>query len=204
MNMEKKKKEAAVLSGWKWFYAEWGEPAVVAFLVVFFIIRPFFLQAFKIPTGSMIPTLLVQDRLIVDKWTYGARVPFTKTHRLPGIGTMQRGDIIVFKYPEDTRKDYIKRLIAFGGETVEIRDGNIYVNETMIDDKVIRARYYYNRGPFGAAGEPITVPDGHVYVLGDNSGSSADSRFWGFVPEEYIVGKADLIFWPVQRIRLLK
>ena len=204
MNTEKKKKEAAVLSGWKWFYAEWGEPAVVAFLVVFFIIRPFFLQAFKIPTGSMIPTLLVQDRLIVAKWTYGARVPFTKTYRLPGIGTMQRGDIIVFKYPEDTRKDYIKRLIAFGGETVEIRDGNIYVNETIIDDKVIRARYYYNRGPFGAAGEPITVPDGHVYVLGDNSGSSADSRFWGFVPEEYIVGKADLIFWPVQRIRLLK
>jgi signal peptidase I len=203
MELKKEKIQAQALSGWKWFYQEWGEPAIVAFLVVFFIIRPFFLQAFKIPTGSMIPTLLVHDRLLVDKWTYGARVPFTQKLRLPGIGTMRRGDIIVFKYPEDVTKDYIKRLIAFGGETIEIRSGDVYIDGKLIDDKEIRPKYYYNRGQYGAVGETVKVPEGHVYVLGDNSGSSLDSRFWGFVPEEYIVGKADVIFWPLNRIRLL-
>lgn len=204
MESKAKNQKEKVLSGWRWFYTEWGEPAIVAFLVVFFIIRPFFLQAFKIPTGSMIPTLQVHDRLLVDKWTYGARVPFTEQARLPGIGTMKRGDIIVFKYPEDVSKDYIKRLIAFGGETVEIRNGDVYIDGKSVDDPVIRTKYYYNRGEYGSVQEPVTVPEGHIYVLGDNSGSSADSRFWGFVPEEYIVGRADVIFWPLNRIRFLK
>jgi signal peptidase I len=190
-------------SGWKHFYEEWGEPAIVAFLVVFLFIRPFVLQAFKIPTGSMVPTLQVKDRLLVDKWTYGARVPFTKTTRLPGIGDFKRGDIIVFKYPEDPKKDYIKRLIAFGGEMIEIRNGDIYINGVLVEDSRIQKTYYYNRGEFGIVGEQVAVPEGHVFVLGDNSGSSADSRFWGFVPEENIVGRADIIFWPLTRIRLL-
>lgn len=188
---------------WKKFYEEWGEPALVAFLIVFFVIRPFFLQAFKIPTGSMIPNLQIRDRLLVDKWTFGARVPFTKKVRLPGIGKLDRGDIIVFKYPEDPKKDYIKRLIAFGGETVEIRNGDIYINGELVEEEPFQQIYYYNRGRYGSAGSPITVPEGHMYVLGDNSGSSADSRFWGFVPKENIVGRADIIFWPLNRIRLL-
>ncbi|MEW5894381.1 MAG: signal peptidase I [Candidatus Omnitrophota bacterium] len=203
MNSPKEQNKQLGTSLWKNFYKEWGEPALVAFLVVFFIIRPFFLQAFKIPTGSMIPTLLVKDRLIVDKWTYGARVPFTKTARLPGIGEMKRGDIIVFKYPEEPKKDYIKRLIAFGGETVEIRNGDIYIDGKEVDHPDIKKIYYYNRGDYGTFGEPVTVPKGSVYVLGDNSASSADSRYWGFVPEENIIGRADLIFWPIERIRFL-
>lgn len=204
MNLQKKTADSGIKLGWKWFYKEWVEPAAVAFLIVFFIIRPFFLQAFKIPTGSMIPTLMIHDRLLVNKWTYGARVPFTKKLRLPGIGRLKRGDIIVFKYPEDVSKDYIKRLIAFGGETVEIRGGDIFVNGKLLEDPAILPKYYYNRGEFGAAGETVRVPEGHVYVLGDNSASSADSRFWGFVPEEYIVGKADVIFWPLTRMRFIR
>ena len=96
MNVKREKGKVPEAPGWKWFYAEWVEPAMIAFLVVFFIIRPFFIQAFKIPTGSMIPTLQVHDRLLVNKWTYGARVPFPKSFRLPGIGQNKRGDIIVF------------------------------------------------------------------------------------------------------------
>jgi len=198
------KEETGNLTAFQWFYKEWLEPAGVAFLVVFLVIRPFFLQAFKIPTGSMVPTLLVHDRLIVDKWTYGARVPFTKTLRLPGIGELHRGDIIVFKYPEDPSKDYIKRLIAFAGEKVEIKNGDIYIDGEQVTKPDIDQNYYYNRGTFGALGRIITVPEGHMFVLGDNSGSSADSRFWGFVPEENVIGKADLIFWPLNRIRFLK
>lgn len=204
--MEAQKEMASTnpeISGWKYFYKEWGEPALVAFLIVFFIIRPFFLQAFKIPTGSMIPNLKIGDRLLVDKWTYGARMPFTKKMRLPGIGNLKRGDIIVFKYPEDPKKDYIKRLIALGGETVEIRNGDVYVNGTLVEIDPIQQIYYYNRGEYGSVGDQITVPEGQLFVLGDNSGSSADSRFWGFVPEKNVVGRADIIFWPLTRIRLL-
>lgn len=185
------------------FYEEWGEPAIIAFILVFFIIRPFFLQAFKIPTGSMIPALQVGDRILVDKWTYGARIPFTETARLPGLGQLKRGDIIVFKYPEDPKKDYIKRLVAFGGELVEIRNGDIYINGVLSDLEPFQQIYYYNRGKYGVIGKSVLVPEGHVFVLGDNSASSADSRFWGFVPQENIIGKADVIFWPFTRLRLL-
>ena len=201
--VDKKTKGQENISHWKKFYVEWGEPAIVAFLIVFFVIRPFFLQAFKIPTGSMIPSLQVHDRLLVDKWTYGARMPFTKEFRLPGIGDLKRGDIIVFKYPEDPKKDYIKRLIAFAGETVEIKNGDIFINGKLIDEDPINQFYYYNRGEYGKIGNATTVPDNHVFVLGDNSGSSADSRYWGFVPDENIVGRADVIFWPITRMRLL-
>ena len=202
-SVDKNIKPQEDLYSWKKFYEEWGEPAIVAFVIVFFVIRPFFLQAFKIPTGSMIPTLQVGDRLLVDKVTYGPRMPFTKELRLPGFGKFKRGDIIVFKYPEDPKKDYIKRLIALEGETVEIRNGDVFINGKMIDEGSIDQVYYYNRGEYGAIGSPITVPQGHVFVMGDNSGSSADSRYWGFVPQENIIGRADVIFWPLTRIRLL-
>ena len=124
--------------------------------------------------------------------------------RLPGLRKPQRGDIIVFVYPVDPTKDFIKRLIAVGGETVQIKDGAIYINGKEVTDPRIKHTYYYNRGDYGGEGQVVHVPPGYVFVMGDNSGSSYDSRYWGFVPEANILGKADIIFWPLDRIRIIK
>jgi len=192
----------SVNNKWSYLIEEWIEPLVVAFILAMFI-RTFFIQAFKIPSGSMRPTLIEGDRLIVSKFIYGAKIPFTKK-RLPGLSKPKRGDIIVFIYPVDGKRDFIKRLIAFGGETVEIIDGDVYVDGKPVEDPRIKKIYYYNYGPYGQEGEKIKVPEGHVFVLGDNSGASSDSRFWGFVPEENIIGRAEFIYWPPSRIRILK
>lgn len=181
---------------------EWVESIVVAFVLAMFI-RTFFIQAFKIPSGSMIPTLLVGDRLMVNKLRYGPKVPFTR-QRLPGLGEMQRGEVIVFVFPDDPKRDFIKRLVAFGGETVEIREGDIYVNGNRVEDPEIDNIFYYNRGDFGESSEVIRVPEGSLFVLGDNSASSHDSRFWGFVPEVNVIGKAEFIYWPLNRIRWIR
>lgn len=181
---------------------EWVESIVIAFVLAI-LIRAFFIQAFKIPSGSMIPTLLVGDRLMVNKLRYGPKVPFTNK-RLPGFGSIKRGDVIVFIFPEDKKRDFIKRVIAFSGETVEIRDGDIFINGEMVEIPKVNQFYYFNRGSYGREGKPVTVPEGNVFVLGDNSGSSHDSRFWGFVPEINIVGKAEFIYWPLNRIKIIK
>ncbi len=180
---------------------EWTESILIAFILAMFI-RAFFIQAFKIPSGSMRMTLIEGDRLMVNKLRYGPHIPFTKK-RLPGFSEPERGDIIVFKFPENPKRDFIKRLIAFGGETVEIRDGEIYIDEKMVEIPGIKNIYYYNRGEYGAEGKPTKVPEGYFYVLGDNSASSHDSRFWGFVPEDNIIGRAEFIFWPLSRMRWL-
>lgn len=185
------------VKGW---IREWGEPVAVA-LVLSVIIRSFLVQPFKIPSGSMRMTLQEGDRLIVNKLRYGARVPFTG-FRLPGFGRPRRGDIVVFDYPVDPSKEFVKRLIAFGGETVRIKDGTIFVNGRPVAEPRIAGRHYDNLGPLGR-GE-ITVPDGQLYVLGDNTRSSADSRYWGFVPEDHVVGRAEWIYWPPQRITILQ
>lgn len=189
---------------------EWIESILIAFILAM-VIRTFVIQAFKIPSGSMRPTLVEGDRLIVNKLRYGPKVIFRfggkilwSSPRLPGFSEPKRGDIIVFLFPEDLKRDFIKRLIAFGGETLEIKNGDIYIDGELIEDPVIKNTYYYNRGDYGEMNQPIRVPEGHVFVLGDNSGSSHDSRYWGFVPEEYIVGRAELIYWPLQRMRFLK
>ena len=151
----------------------------------------------------MRPTLLEGDRILVSKFIYGAKVPFTKL-RLPGLKKPARGDVVVFMYPEDKSRDFIKRLVAFGKETVQITNGTIYVNDKPLDNPVFSQRYYYNRGNFGEEGEKVVVPKGNYYVLGDNSGSSRDSRYWGFVPEDNLLGQAFIIYWPLNRIRLIK
>jgi len=207
---------------------EWVESILIA-LVLAVLIRSYFIQPFKIPSGSMRMTLIEGDHLFVDKWTYGPQVlqplfwdigfkegspllslrwpnawlPLTKI-RLPRFGKPQRGDIIVFVYPVDPTKDFIKRLIAVGGETVAIKNGTIYINGKEITDPRIRRTYYYNRGDYGAQDQPVYVPLGYVFVMGDNSASSYDSRYWGFVPETSIIGKADSIFWPLDRIRIIQ
>jgi len=180
----------------QWLYDKWknwGEPIVIALILALFI-RTFFVQAFKIPTGSMKPTFMENDRILVDKLTYRFKLP-------------QRGDIIVFKYPADTKKDFVKRLIAFGGETVEIKNGSVYIGGKRIEEpEGIVRNYYYNRNdwPYGREAQQFTVPDNQFFALGDNSAQSSDSRNWGFVPKSYLKGRAIMIYWPPSRVRLIK
>ncbi|OGX03026.1 MAG: signal peptidase I [Omnitrophica bacterium RIFCSPLOWO2_12_FULL_50_11] len=176
----------------KWWWREWGEPLVVA-AVIALVIRTFALGPYKIPTGSMKPTLLEGDRIFVDKVTYRFRGPV-------------RGDIIVFKYPDDPKKDFVKRLIAFGGEDVMIRDGEVYVNGEKLQNLVGKQTPYYdNRSDwlYGREGQVVHVPEDSFFVLGDNSRQSSDSRRWGFVPKTYLVGRAFFIWWPLERMGLL-
>lgn len=181
---------------------EWTESIIIAFVLAM-IIRAFVVQAFKIPTGSMRTTLLEGDIILVNKFVYGAKIPFTDL-RLPVFSQPKRGDVIVFIYPENPKKDFIKRLIALPGETVEIRNGTIYINDKPLLDSLFSQRYYYNRGEFAEEGRKIVVPSDSFFVLGDNSASSQDSRYWGFVPHKNILGKAMLIYWPPQRIRIIR
>ena len=181
---------------------EWVESIVVAFILAM-IIRTFVIQAFKIPTGSMRSTLLEGDLILVNKFIYGAKIPFIDLN-LPALRQPKRGDVIVFIYPESPKKDFIKRLVGLPGETLEIKDGTVYVNDKPLLDSIFNQRYYYNRGEFGQEGRKIKIPDDNFFVLGDNSASSQDSRYWGFVPRKNILGKALVIYWPPQRIRIIK
>jgi signal peptidase I len=183
-------------------FRDWVESIVIAFLLAM-VIRAFFVQAFKIPTGSMRPTLLEGDLILVNKFIYGAKVPFTDL-RLPKFRQPKRGDVVVFIYPENPKKDFIKRLAALEGERVAIKNGTVYINNKPLTDPAFSQRYYYNRGEFSAEGQEIVVPKGAIFVLGDNSASSQDSRYWGFVPHKNILGKAMLIYWPLHRIRIIK
>lgn len=187
---------------WRCVAWDWSESIVVA-LVAAMIIRSFVFQAFKIPTGSMRPSLLEGDIILVNKFVYGAKVPFTGLH-LPKVTEPQRGDVIVFIYPEDPKKDFIKRLVALPGETVEIKGGTVYINGQPLVDPVFNKRYYYNRGDFSEEDKKIIVPRESLFVLGDNSASSLDSRYWGFVPRDNVLGKAVVIYWPPKRIRIIR
>jgi len=155
-------------------------------------IRALIIAPFKIPSGSMHPTLLEGDRILVNKFIYRFHEP-------------QRGDIIVFRFPSDPKRPFIKRLIGLGGDQLEIRDGHVLVNGTPLDgDGRFHTSTYVNQGSYGGEHQVISVPPDHFYVLGDNSASSHDSRFWGFVPKKLLIGRALCIFWPPQRIRLLR
>lgn len=181
---------------------EWVESIIIAFILAM-IIRAFLVQAFKIPTGSMRPTLMEGDIILVNKFIYGAKIPFTN-FRLPALTGPKRGDVIVFIYPQDDKKDFIKRLVGLPGETVEIKNGAIYINGKPSLDSILPTNFYYNYGNYAKVGEQITVPEDSYFVLGDNSGSSKDSRYWGFVPGNNILGKALLIYWPPKRIRMIQ
>ncbi|XCN75431.1 MAG: signal peptidase I [Candidatus Electrothrix aestuarii] len=175
---------------------EYTEAIIIALILALFI-RTFIIQAFKIPSGSMLETLLIGDHILVSKFIYGIKNPFTDSVLVP-IKTPKRGDIVVFKYPKDPKLDYIKRVIATGGETVEIKDKKIFINGEPIEDphgefrdpRIHRATED-PRDNFG----PITVPEGHIFVMGDNRDNSYDSRFWGFVNLNAVRGKAFIIYW---------
>ncbi|RJX20014.1 MAG: signal peptidase I [Desulfobulbus sp.] len=175
---------------------EYTEAIIIALVLAFFI-RTFIVQAFKIPSGSMLPTLLIGDHLLVNKFTYGVRLPFTGTVLVP-INTPEHNDVIVFKYPQDPKLDYIKRVVAVGGDTIESRDKVLYLNGKPFDDKygvhmddTVVDRAISPRDNFG----PLVVPEGKVFVMGDNRDNSYDSRFWGFVDHRAILGKAFIIYW---------
>lgn len=155
-------------------------------------IRTFIAAPFKIPSGSMRTTLIEGDRILVNKFLYRFRPP-------------QRGDIIVFRFPDDPKRSFIKRLVALGGDTVEIRDGKVLVNGEPLDGSgIFNHNTYYNSGPYGQQGQSISVPEDAFFVLGDNSSASHDSRFWGFVPKRLVIGRAMCIFWPLTRWRALR
>jgi len=175
---------------------EYAEAIIIAILIAAFI-RTFVVQAFKIPSGSMKPTLEIGDHILVNKFSYGVKLPYLRNTIIP-VGQPQRGDIAVFIYPEDKSKDFIKRVIAVGGDTVEIRDKKLYINGVAVDDPhwvhvedVIYPRSIQRRDNLG----PIKVPEGTLFVMGDNRDQSYDSRFWGFVKLEDVIGKAFIIYF---------
>ncbi|HPN72417.1 MAG TPA: signal peptidase I [Candidatus Omnitrophota bacterium] len=190
-----------VLKNWNYWWYEWVKPILVAAVLAMFI-RTFIMQPFKIPSSSMVPTFVPGDRIFVNKFVYGAKIPFTKM-RLPALQKPRQGDIIVFFSPEEKKKFLVKRFIASGGQTVEIRDGDILIDGKPSSAKALEKFYYHNTGEYGPEGRAVEVPEGSFYVLGDNSANSMDSRYWGFVPEDNIVGKAFIIHWPPKRIRLI-
>ncbi len=190
---------------------EYAEAIVVAMLLAF-AIRVFVVQAFKIPSGSMIPTLLIGDHILVSKLSYGLQWPTDcklqpafppvncyASSTIVAFGKPQRGDVIVFRFPEDEEKDFIKRIVGGPGDTVQVRNKVVFVNGEPLDDKTFTQRIdpgiidstVNPRDNFG----PVTVPEGSYFVMGDNRDQSLDSRFWGYVREEKIRGKAFRIYW---------
>jgi signal peptidase I len=181
-------------------FVEYAEAIIIAILVAFFI-RTFIVQAFKIPSGSMKPTLLIGDHILVNKFIYGVKIPFIRKN-LISISEPKRGDVIVFIYPEDRSKDFIKRVIGVGGDTIEIRNKKIFLNGlpfqdthgVYVDDFIIPGTIQ-PRDNFG----PITVPKGAVFTMGDNRDQSYDSRFWGVVDLKEVLGKAFIMYWSWNR-----
>jgi signal peptidase I len=175
---------------------QYGEAFAIAFVLALFL-RTFVLQAFKIPTGSMLPTLQVGDHLLISKLAYGVRMPVVGGW-LVSWRSPRPFDVVVFSHPQDRDKDFIKRVVAVGGEVVEVRDKQVFVGGTPRDAPQAYlaegregVRETGTRDNFG----PATVPPGHVFVLGDNRDRSYDSRFWGFVDVDDIKGQALIIYW---------
>ncbi len=171
--------------------------AIAIAVVLALFIRAFVVQAFKIPSGSMKDTLLIGDHILVNKFIYGIRMPFTNAVLIP-VKNPQRGDIMVFKFPEDPKKDFIKRVIGIEGDVVEVRQKKVFVNHKELvepyakhtDPRIIPA-WIQPRDNFG----PVTVPKDSLFVMGDNRDHSYDSRFWGFVKLDAVRGKAFIIYW---------
>jgi len=175
-----------------WEYVE----AIITALILALLIRTFVVQAFKIPSGSMIPTLLIGDHILVNKFLYGTQIPYTDKKILI-FREPEKGDIIVFKYPENPKKDFIKRVIATEGDTIEEKHKVVYVNGEPVTETYA---YHYDPTMLSANNrrdtfERIQVPKDRIFVMGDNRDHSYDSRFWGFVDEKEVKGKAFIIYW---------
>lgn len=179
---------------------EYAESIVIAILLAL-VIRTFIVQAFKIPSGSMEDTLAIGDHLLVNKFIYGSKIPFTDT-RILKIRDPRQGDVIVFEYPEDPSKDFIKRVIGVPGDTVEIVNKRVYVNGKLyahpaeVHKEAETVPREANPRDFK---NPITVPAGEYFVMGDNRDRSYDSRFWGCVSKNKIKGLAFIKYWSWDR-----
>jgi signal peptidase I len=172
---------------------EYSEAIIIAVLLALFI-RAFIVQAFKIPSGSMEPTLLVGDHILVNKFIYGIRVPIVNNEIIP-IKSPKQFDIVVFQYPNDRSKDYIKRVIGLPLQKVQVINKKIYINDQPLNDP-----YGYFDDPNVLPGTrdnfgPVVVPSHSYFVMGDNRDHSYDSRFWGFVDHGDLVGEAFIIYW---------
>jgi signal peptidase I len=177
-------------------FREYVEAIGIAILLALFI-RTFVVQAFKIPSGSMLPTLLIGDHLLVNKFIYGIKIPFSGKLLVP-IKDPESGDIIVFKFPRDRSIDYIKRVVGVPGDRIEVKDKKLYRNGKRAEDPhahfsstTVLPASVSPKDNFG----PVTVPEGKYFVMGDNRDNSSDSRFWGFVDTSDVLGKAFIIYW---------
>jgi len=181
---------------------EYFESIVIAVILALFI-RTFVVQAFKIPTGSMEENLLIGDHLLVNKFVFGPSASAVERAVLP-MASLKRGEVVVFKYPEEPDRDFIKRVIGLPGETVELREKKVYINGTPLNEPYVhflappRSGTEFNevtsfdvRERYG----PVTVPPNQYFVMGDNRDNSQDSRYWGFLPRELVKGKALVIYW---------
>jgi len=182
---------------------EYFESIVIAVILALFI-RTFVVQAFKIPTGSMEENLLIGDHLLVNKFVFGPSATALERALLP-IGSLRRGQVVVFKYPEEPDRDFIKRVIGLPGETVELREKKVYINSTPLNEPYV----HFLEPPRSGSTEfnevtsfdvrerygPVTVPPNQYFVMGDNRDNSQDSRYWGFLPRDLVKGKALVIYW---------
>ncbi|MCE5195399.1 MAG: signal peptidase I [Nitrospiraceae bacterium] len=176
-----------------WEYTE----AIITALILALVIRAFVVQAFKIPSGSMIPTLVVGDHILVNKFIYGVKAPFTD-YRVLNFKKPEKGDVVVFKYPEDPSRDFIKRIIATEGDVIESRNKKIYINDKPMNepyaqhtDANLRPIGIEPRDNFG----PLIVPKDKFFMMGDNRDQSYDSRYWGYVDLKDIKGEALILYW---------
>ena len=176
---------------------EWVD-ALCVVLVIVMAIHAWLFQLFKIPSGSMEDTLEIRDRLVVNKFIFGAKLPYGENNRLFKLRDPERGDVVIFRYPRDTSKYYVKRLIALPGDVLEIKGDRLYLNGEMQDESYVVHKDKYRilgRKDFG----PVTVQSGHYMMLGDNRDYSSDSREWGQLPAGYVRGLAWYVYWPLSR-----
>jgi signal peptidase I len=182
---------------------EYFESICVAVILAFFV-RTFVVQAFKIPSGSMEPNLLIGDHLLVNKFVFAPTLTSLERTLLP-IDPIRRGDIIVFKYPEDPSRDFIKRVIGLPGDTIEMRNKKVYVNGEPLDEPYVHFIYPPDDGGSSATDvsggdllrsfPPMMVPPDNYFMMGDNRDNSQDSRYWGFMPRDYVKGKALFVYF---------
>src|SRR5579872_640934 len=178
---------------------EYFESICVAVILALFV-RTFIVQAFKIPTGSMENNLLIGDHLLVNKFVYGPTMSRLERLIMP-VADIKRGDIVVFKFPEDPERDFIKRTIGLPGDMIELKNKQVYVNGKALDEPYVHFLF----PPPGDTPEedfdvrvhygPVTVPPDSYFMMGDNRDNSEDSRYWGFLPRDYVKGRALIIYW---------